>query len=80
MKHDQLLCDLIYLMVPDLMVREQGLRSKWVDPGEAIVGLNLMTLMSFVLLPKRKSMFKFEGIMKFSVEANVGRDQQISDL
>ena len=63
MKHDQLLCDLIYLMVPDLMEDERGLRNAWVDPREEIVGLNLQNLVSFVLLPKRKSEFKFEGIM-----------------
>ena len=72
MKHDQLLCDLIYLMVPDLMEHERGLRKNWIDPHDQIVGLNLQTLLSFVLLPKRKSSFKFEGIMKFAIEANVG--------
>ena len=72
MRHDQLLCDLIYLMVPDLMERERHRRNAWVDPKDQIVGLNLAVLRAFVLLPKRHSEFKFEGIMKFAIDANVG--------
>ena len=71
MKHDQLLCDLIYLMVPGLMKAEQKLRDDWVEP-ENLQAIELQNLMSFVLLPKKTSTLKTECILRLPAEGNIG--------
>lgn len=72
MKHDQLLCDLIYLMVPKLMQKETELRSRWVDPNSNLKMVELRTMSSVVLLPHEYSDLKFEGILKLENSANIG--------
>jgi hypothetical protein len=72
MKHDQLLCDLIYLMVPQLMQNEEKLRDSWVDPNGNLEMVKLATTSSIVLLPHEDSLLKYEGILKLNKEVNLG--------
>ena len=71
MKHDQLLCDLIYLMVPGLMTAEKKLRDDWKEP-ENLQAVELQNLMSFVLLPKKTSNLTMECILRLPAEGNIG--------
>ena len=64
MKHDQLLSDLVYLMIPDLMQSERQRLEAWSDPGDLIVANRLKNnygAQHFVLLPRKKSSLKYEG-------------------
>jgi len=72
MKHDQLLCDLIYLMVPKLMQKETELRNTWVDPNSNLDMVKLRSMSSIVLLPHEYSTLKYEGILKLENSANIG--------
>jgi len=72
MKHDQLLCDLIYLMVPKLMQKETELRNTWVDPNSNLDMVQLRSMSSIVLLPHEYSTLKYEGILKLENSANIG--------
>ena len=72
MKHDQLLCDLIYLMIPQLMQKEEERRDSWVDPNGNLEMVKLATTSSIVLLPHEDSVLNYEGILKLNKEANLG--------
>ena len=71
MKRDQVLCDLIYLMVPGLMKAEQESRERWREPDE-LQAIELEKLLSFVMLPKKTSSLKTECILRLPAQGNIG--------